>query len=116
MFRDFSCLLGFCRVCPENFPAKVLKILPILVLEPSPVITLSRRYYLVYTGFRGGTALRNEDSLLDFTFQQGYRCTWVCIHGPCGQPCMCIVGPYIFHSVFHWEPVQLLKSVLRVPS
>ncbi len=32
MLRDFSYLLGFCRVCPENFPhvpAKGLKILPI---------------------------------------------------------------------------------------
>ncbi len=26
---DFSCLLGFCWVCPENFPSKGLKILPI---------------------------------------------------------------------------------------
>ena len=29
MFRDLSCLLGFCRVCPQNFPDKGLKILPI---------------------------------------------------------------------------------------
>ena len=27
MFRDLLCMLGFSRVCPENFPAKGLKIL-----------------------------------------------------------------------------------------
>ncbi len=31
IFRDLLCLLGFCRLCPENFPAKELKILPIAV-------------------------------------------------------------------------------------
>ena len=30
LFRDLLCLSGFCRVCPENFPAKRLKIHPII--------------------------------------------------------------------------------------
>ncbi len=30
MFRDLSCLLGFCRVCPETFPP--LKIIPIITV------------------------------------------------------------------------------------
>ena len=31
LFLDLSCLLVFCRVCPENFPAKGLKLLPIVL-------------------------------------------------------------------------------------
>ena len=55
LFRDHSCLLGFCRVCPEKFPAKGLKILPIpksktnLSLEKTVVpeeITIKQIFHL----------------------------------------------------------------------
>ncbi len=31
LFRDISCLLGFCRVCQENFPPNWLKRIPIVI-------------------------------------------------------------------------------------
>lgn len=34
-FRDLSCLLGFCLVCLENFPATVLNLLCELILDES---------------------------------------------------------------------------------
>ncbi len=42
--QDLSCPLGFCRLCSEKFPAKMLKLLPITVSIAKEYILLPRAY------------------------------------------------------------------------